>query len=278
MNKSIKKIVKKSGSSFFWGMHVLPTKERRAIYTLYAFCRHIDDIVDGNDALSQKMELIEAWRKEIDNIYDKKVPASCIGRNIYKNCMRFNIPKSDLTSLVDSISMDLPNPIQAPCLNDFYKYCQGVACAPGSMSLRILGCKDENIIKDLSTSLGVAMQVTNILRDVKEDAMSDRLYIPKEFLQKAGIETSDPKEVIVDKNLSVAREELAKIAMQNYDQSFALINKLDKKMSRSVKALAYIYKRYFDIMQNRGWEVISPKPIVGRLTKLFLVLKAYTGR
>ena len=92
MNKSIKKIVKKSGSSFFWGMHVLPTKERRAIYTLYAFCRHIDDIVDGNDALSQKMELIEAWRKEIDNIYDKKVPASCIGRNIYKNCMRFNIP------------------------------------------------------------------------------------------------------------------------------------------------------------------------------------------
>ena len=184
MNKTIKNIVKKSGSSFFWGMHMLPSKERRAIYTLYAFCRHIDDIVDGNEALSHKMELINAWRKEIDNIYDKKVPASCIGRNIYKNCMRFDIPKTDLTSLISSISMDIPNPLQAPNLDDFYKYCQGVACAPGSMTLRILGCKDENLIKDLSTSLGVAMQATNILRDVREDALADRLYIPKEFLQK----------------------------------------------------------------------------------------------
>ena len=278
MNKTIKNIVKKSGSSFFWGMHMLPSKERRAIYTLYAFCRHIDDIVDGNEALSHKMELINAWRKEIDNIYDKKVPASCIGRNIYKNCMRFDIPKTDLTSLISSISMDIPNPLQAPNLDDFYKYCQGVACAPGSMTLRILGCKDENLIKDLSTSLGVAMQATNILRDVREDALADRLYIPKEFLQKAGIETSDPKEVIVDKKLSVAREELAKLAMQNYDKSFELINKLDKKTSRSIKALAYVYKRYFDIMQNRGWEVISPKPSINRFVKILLVLRAYAGR
>ena len=278
MNKTIKKIVKKSGSSFFWGMHMLPTKERHAIYTLYAFCRHIDDIVDGNDSLSQKMELIEAWRKEIDNIYDKKVPASCIGRNIYKNCMRFNIPKSDLSSLINSISMDLPDPIQAPSLDSFYKYCHGVACAPGSMTLRILGCKDELLVNDLSNSLGVAMQITNILRDVKEDAIFDRLYIPREFLQKAGIKSVDPKEVIVDKNLSIAREELAKIAFENYKKSFDLINKLDKKTSRSIKALAYVYKRYFDIMQNRGWEVISPKPVVGRWTKIFLVLKAYAGR
>ena len=146
------------------------------------------------------------------------------------------------------------------------------------MSLRILGCKDEAIIKDLSTSLGIAMQITNILRDVKEDALSDRLYIPKEFLQKAGIETSDPKEVVVNKNLSIAREELAKIASQNYDKSFNLINKLEGKMSCSVKALAYVYKRYFDIMQNRGWEIISPKPSLNRFHKLCLVLKAYTGR
>ena len=278
MNKVIKKIVKKSGTSFFWGMHILPIKERRAIYTLYAFCRHIDDIVDGNEAVSHKMELINAWKKEIDNIYDKKVPASCIGRDIYKNCMRFNIPKSDLTNLINSISMDLPSPIQAPTLEDFYKYCQGVACAPGSMSLRILGCKDENLIKDLSTSLGVAMQATNILRDVREDASVDRLYIPKEFLQKAGINSIDPKEVIVDKKLSLAREELAKIALQNYDKSFALINNLDKKSSRSIKAMAYIYKCYFDIMQNRGWEVISPKPSIYRFLKMLLVLKAYTGR
>ena len=122
------------------------------------------------------------------------------------------------------------------------------------------------------------MQITNILRDIKEDASFDRLYIPKEFLQKAGIESIDPKEVIIDKNLSLAREELAKIAFKNYEKSFSLMEKLDKKTSRSIKALAYVYKRYFDIMQNRGWEVISPKPAIGRLAKIFLVLKAYAGR
>lgn len=278
MNKVIKKIVKKSGSSFFWGMYILPTKERRAIYTLYAFCRHIDDIVDGDLPLSRKQELLSAWQQEIDNIYDKKVPQSDIGRNIYKNCMRFNIPKKDLQNLLNSISMDVPNPIQAPEMNSFLTYCNGVACAPGSMSLRILGCKDEKLISELSNSLGLAMQITNILRDVREDASVNRLYIPKEFLQKASIESTDPMTIVIDKNLSVAREELAKLASQNYETSFELIKRLDKKIARNIKALAYVYKHCFDIMQNRGWEVISPKPQIGSITKFLLMLKAFLGR
>lgn len=278
MNKLINKIVKKSGSSFFWGMHILPFKERQAIYTLYAFCRHIDDIVDGKESLSHKLELLEAWRKEIDNIYDKKVPASDIGRNIYKNCMRFNLPKEELLSLIDSISMDLPNPIQAPSLEEFNRYCLGVACAPGSLTLRILGCKDENLIKELSVSLGLAMQITNILRDIRDDALIGRLYIPIEYLHKADITSTDPMTVIVDKNLAKAREELAKIAEDKYTQAFASMKRLDKKTSRNIRAIAYIYKRYFDIMQDRGWEIISPKPQIGRFTKMFLVLKAFMGR
>ncbi len=278
MNKLIKKMVKKSASSFFWGMHILPTKERRAMYTLYAFCRHIDDIVDGDKPLSQKMELMNAWRQEIDNIYDKKTPASDIGRNIYKNCMRFNLPKEDLVNLWESISMDLPKPVQAPSLSEFNKYCQGVACAPGSLSLRILGCKDEDLIQKLSSSLGQALQITNILRDVREDALADRLYIPAEFLQKAGITSHDPMTVVVDKNLAVAREELARIASQNYTQAFELIKQLDKKISRNIKAFAYIYRHYFELMQNRGWEIISPKPIISRWQKALLILKAFMGR
>lgn len=278
MNKLINKIVKKSESSFFWGMHILPTKERRAIYTLYAFCRHIDDIVDGNKPISQKMELLNAWRQEIDNIYDKKVPASDIGRNIYKNCMRFSIPKQDLVSLIDSISMDVPNPVLAPDLTAFNQYCRGVACAPGSISLRILGCKDETLVSELSASLGTAMQITNILRDVREDAEAGRIYIPYEFLQKAGITATDPKSVVTDKNLALAREELAKIAAKEYDKAFNLIKKLDKKISRNINAMAYIYKKYFETMQNRGWEIISPKPSINKALKLFLVLKAFSGK
>ena len=202
---NIQKMVKKSGTSFFWGMRLLPSAKRNAMYTIYAFFRHIDDIVDGDAPVQEKIDLLDAWRQEIDNIYDKKVPTTDIGRKIYKNCMRFKLPKEEFIRMIDSISMDLPHPIQAPSIQKLYEYCRGVAGVPGSLSLRIFGCSDEKIIEDLSFSLGTALQITNILRDVKEDAMSQRLYIPKEFLEKAGIQTTDPLSVIVNKNLALAR-------------------------------------------------------------------------
>ena len=250
----IKKIVRKSGTSFFWSMRFLPKAKREAMYTLYAFCRHIDDIVDGDSSIAEKQELLQAWREELDNIYDKKVPATEIGRRIYKNCMRFKLPKSEFLRLIDSISMDVPNPVQAPRLSDFYRYCRGVAGVPGSLSLRIFGCNDEKMIE--------------------EDALSNRLYIPREFLQKAEITATDPRTVVTDKNLAIAREELAKIANEDFKKSYELIKYLDKRTARPVKIIAGIYKKYFDIMQERGWEVISPKPTIGRFGKLALAVKA----
>lgn len=272
---SIKRMVKKSGTSFFWSMRLLPLGKRNAMYTIYAFFRHIDDIVDGDKDVSEKLDLIEAWRQELDNIYDKKTPVTEIGRKIYKNCMRFKLPKSEFIKLIDSITMDLPNPVQAPSMEEFNRYCRGVAGVPGNLSLRIFGCEDEKLIENLATTLGTALQITNILRDVKEDAMADRLYIPKEFLEKAGITSTDPQSVIVDKHLAIAREELAQIAAKNYDEAYRLIKQLDKKTARSVMIIASIYKRYFDIMQNRGWEVISPKPTIGKMKKLGLALRAF---
>lgn len=274
----IKQIVKKSGTSFFWSMRFLPKAKREAMYTLYAFCRHIDDIVDGETAMEEKIELINAWREELDNIYDKKTPVTEIGRKIYKNCMRFKLPKDEFIRLIDSITMDIPRPLQAPSLKDFYRYCRGVAGVPGSLSLRIFGCHDENTIEELATTLGNALQITNILRDVKEDAQSNRLYIPKEFLKKANITSKDPKTVIVDKNLAVAREELAKIASEDFSKAETLIKNLDKNTARPVKIIAGIYRKYFDIMQNRGWEVISPKPRIGKLGKITLALKAICSK
>ena len=271
-------MVKKSGTSFFWSMRLLPSAKRNAMYTIYAFFRHIDDIVDGNAPTEEKIELLEAWRQELDNIYDKKVPTTDIGRKIYKNCMRFKLPKEEFIKMIDSISMDLPNPLQAPSLEKFNQYCRGVAGVPGNLSLRIFGCQDEELIEGLATSLGTALQITNILRDVKEDAMTQRLYIPEELLKRAGISSRDPLSVVVDKNLAIAREELAKIAEADYKRAFELLKRLDRPAARPVKAIAYIYRRYFDIMNNRGWEIISPKPYIGRFQKFCLALKAFMGR
>lgn len=275
---NIKNMVKKSGTSFFWSMRLLPAAKRNAMYTIYAFFRHIDDIVDGNAPLEEKTELLAAWREELDNIYDKKAPKTDIGRKIYKNCMRFKLPKEEFVKLLSCISMDIPKPIQAPKMADFEQYCSGVAGVPGNLTLRILGCEDQQMIEELSRTLGNALQITNILRDVKEDAYAQRLYIPEECLQKAGIASRDPMTVLVDKNLALAREELAKQAKQNYQRAFELLNKVDKKCVKPVKAMAYIYKRYFDIMNNRGWEIVSPKPQMSKLSKLCLALKAFMGK
>ena len=274
----IKQIVKKSGTSFFWSMRMLPKAKREAMYTIYAFCRHIDDIVDGDADMAEKQELLNAWREEMNNIYDKKVPATEIGRRIYKNCMRFKLPKEEFLRLINSISMDIPNPLQAPSLDKFLEYCRGVAGVPGNLSLRIFGCQDEKIINELATNLGNALQITNIVRDVKEDAMSNRLYIPKEFLLQANITSTDPKTVVVDKNLAKAREELAKLADDYFIKSEFLIQKLDKKTARPVKMIAAIYRKYFKIMKNRGWEIISPKPQISKMKKLTLALRAYFGK
>lgn len=272
---NIKRMVKKSGTSFFWSMRLLPKAKRNAMYTIYAFFRHIDDIVDGDKDIGEKLELIAAWRQELDNIYDKKTPVTEIGRRIYKNCMRFKLPKSEFIRLIDSITMDLPNPVQAPNLSQLDRYCRGVAGVPGSLSLRIFGVEDEALIEKLASTLGNALQLTNILRDVKEDAQADRLYIPKEYLDKAGIDATDPLTVVVNKNLAIAREELAKTAAKNYDEAYELIKKLDKKAARPVLMIANIYKRYFNIMQNRGWEIISPKPFVSKWQKLTIALQAF---
>lgn len=120
--------------------------------------------------------------------------------------MRFKLPKAEFLNLVDSISANIDNPLKAPTLKQLSGYCRGVGGMTGSLSLRVFGCTDEQTIRELSTSLGLAVQITNILLNVKEDAQNGRLYIPQELLEKAGISATDPKSVVVDKNLAAAGE------------------------------------------------------------------------
>lgn len=276
--RDIRKIVRRkikntSGRTVFWGMQLLPKAKREALYTLLAFVRHLEDVVESPIKLAEKQEILGMWREELDNIFDRRVPATDIGRRIYKNCMRFKLPKAEFLNLVDSISANIDNPLQAPTLQQLSGYCRGVGGMTGSLSLRVFGCTDENVIKELSTALGLSLQITTILINVKEDAQNDRLYIPQELLQKAGISATDPKSVVVDKNLARARRELAAIAAENYRKAYAILDGLDKKTARPLKLIADIYKRYFDIMEKRGWEIISPKPRVSKWRKLGILVK-----
>ena len=274
MRNDIRKIVrKKSGRTVFWGIRFLPKAKREALYTIVAFIRHLEDIMESSIDKKEKKEILDTWKEELDNIYDKKVPATDIGRRIYKNCMRFKLPKDEFISLLHNISTDVANPIKAPTIKHLQGYCRGVGGIGSGLSLRIFGCKDEDIINDLSFLLGNALQITNILCNVKEDAKHNRLYIPQELLEKAKITSTDPQSVVVDKNLAIAREELALIAEEHYKKSFELLDKLDKQTRKHLIFIVKIYKKLFDTMKERGWEIISPKPRVGRIRKLIILLQ-----
>lgn len=275
MSKSIKKIVKKNARFFFWGIPFLPKAKREAMYTLYLFFKHIDILLDEDMQKKEKVELIKAWREEFNNIYDKKVPATEIGRKIYKNCMRFSLPKEEFLKLFNSLALDVPNPLNAPSLEVFLDYSRGVAGSAINLSLRVLGCEDEELIENLSKNLGNAIKTTLTLKDIKDDALSGHLYIPEEFLEKAEIYSTEPMKVVTDKNLVTAREELAKMNREFFEQTYLLISKLDKTAARPMLGIANIYKKYFDIMSNRGWEIISPKPRVSRTSKMSLILKSF---
>ena len=274
MSSIHKTIRHKTGTAIFLGMRLLPKAKREALYTLFAWVRHLEDVVESPLEDKEKQEIMKGWRQELDNIFDKKVPVTEIGRRIYKNCLRFKLPKDEFINMLNSISRNVNKPLQAPTIKQLTGYCRGVGGMTGSLSLRVFGCQDEDIINSLSNSMGTALQLTNILRNIKEDANNNRLYVPQEFLSKAGITSTDPKTVLVDKNLVFAREALAKIAAEKYEEAYNIVGKLDKKTGRPLRLILDIYKGYFDTMSARGWEIISPKPKIGKLRKLRILVGA----
>ncbi|MBR1915938.1 MAG: squalene/phytoene synthase family protein [Alphaproteobacteria bacterium] len=275
---SVSRIVRKSEASLFWYFRALPKAKREAIYTLCAFCFHIEQIVAGNLDDAKKQDLLKAWQIELDNIYDKKVPETSIGRKIYKNCMRFKIKKKDFAAILDAALLDFPTPLQAPSQKVFDAYCNGSSVAPIYIMLLIMGELKEASMRTLSQNLGKAIELTNILRNIKDDALDGHLYIPRELLQEYAINQTDPMSVVTHKNLPPVREKLALEASKCFDKAHKLIFSSDKKSTRILRFIFHIYDRYFEIMQHRGFEIISPKPKIKRLDKIAIAFNSIFDR
>lgn len=196
-------------------MRFLPKAKREAMYTLYAFCRHIDDIVDGDSSIAEKQELLQAWREELDNIYDKKVPATEIGRRIYKNCMRFKLPKSEFLRLIDSISMDVPNPVQAPRLSDFTVTAAAWQAYRAAFRCEFSAAMTKNDRRAFLFAGQRAADYQHFARRQRRCSQQSSVHSARVFA-KAEITATDPRTVVTDKNLAIAREELAKIANEDF--------------------------------------------------------------
>lgn len=268
--QSVADVVKKSQPILFWCTRSLPRSKREAIYTLFAFCHHLDGIVRSTMPIAEKQELLKQWREELDNIYDKQVPVSNIGRKIYKNCMRFNLSKDLWLKILDGASLNVPSPLKAPSRADFEKYITGVAVAPFYLTLQVINGRQSVANRELAKDLGHIVMITSILRDVKDDAKADSFYFPTDVLQQAQIKIDSVRQMVENKNITVAREILAKEIAPIFAKAERLLNKMNRRDTLALRLVYNLNHNLFIFMQKRGWEIISPKPKINILERLHI--------
>src|SRR6202047_3569025 len=184
-----------SGSSFYAAMRILPREQREAMFQIYGFCRKVDDIADSDGPRGERLAALQQWRADIDALYQGHPPPRL--RDYAASVKKFDLQRADFLAIVDGMEMDVPQDIRAPDLAALDLYCDRVASAVGRLSVRVFGVTaDDGIL--LAHHLGRALQLTNILRDVDEDAGIGRLYLRREMLFHAAITSSDPQAVIIN--------------------------------------------------------------------------------
>jgi len=266
-------IVKASGSSFYWAMRLLGKQKRDAMFAIYAFCREIDDIADEPAPLNEKKQRLQIWRDDIERVYDGVEPESTVAKALIAPVKRFSLPKSEFIELIDGMEMDIPDGMRAPTMTELQLYCRRVAGAVGMLSVCVFGDFSPTAQR-FAITLGEALQLTNILRDMEEDMELGRLYMPRECLDLAGIAITDDtalSSVLSDPNLKIARRELAKQAALRFTEADAALNELDGRKMKPAVIMKDVYKKIFDMMEKRGWDILFPRP---KPSKAFVIWTA----
>ena len=258
-----------SGSSFYAGMRVLPKAEREAMYAVYAFCRAVDDIADDEvGERADRAAALEAWRADVEALY----AGSPSGRAalVAQAVRRFDLDKADFLAVIDGMAMDVVGDIRWPPFDTLDLYCDRVASAVGRLSVRIFGMEREPGVK-LAHHLGRALQFTNILRDIDEDAMIGRVYLPAEPLAAAGIIFTDPLTVVTDPRIEGACRFLAAKAHEHFAAAQAILSRRPQGHLLAPRLMAAVYEPILRRMEAAGWA--APRTRI-RTNKAALILTA----
>ena len=258
-----------SGSSFYAGMRVLPRAEREAMYAVYAFCRAVDDIADDQQGdPATRAALLDGWRADIDSLY----AGGPAGRAelVAQAVRRFDLDRADFHAVIDGMAMDVEGDIRWPPFETLDLYCDRVASAVGRLSVRIFGMeRDEGLA--LAHHLGRALQFTNILRDVDEDAAIGRVYLAREHLEAAGIALGEPMQVVGDARLDAPCRDLAAMARRHFDEAHAILNRKPSGHLIAPKLMAAVYAKILGRMETAGWAPPRTRIKVNKFALLFTV-------
>jgi phytoene synthase len=260
-----------SGSSFYWGMRILPRARREAMYAIYAFCREVDDIADGPEPPPERLARLAAWRREIDDLFAGR-PRSLTGRALLAPVAAFRLRREDFLAVIDGMEMDAREMMQAPDMATLRQYCARVAGAVGLLSIRAFGdCSPR--AQDLALALGDALQLTNILRDLAEDARRGRLYLPCEWLEEYGIPTDDPAAALAHPRIGQVCARLADLAQTRFDEAEAALADCDRRALRPSVIMMTVYRRILERLVRRGWQRLGEPVEVSKPEKIWIALR-----
>lgn len=266
----VERIVKRAGTSFYRGMKVLPPDRRAGMYAIYAFCRIVDDVADEPAPLPQKLEGLEAWRTRIARLYQGGAD-DAVTRVLLPAIARYHLRQDDFLAVIDGMAMDTATAIVGPDLETLDLYCDRVAAAVGRLSVRAFG--DASPAADeVAWHLGRALQLTNILRDVAEDAGRGRLYLPREWLDDAGV-PPDPHEALRHPALPALCARMAAQARRHFAQAQSAMSRCDPRAMKPARLMGATYAALLDRLQHRGWSNPTTPVRLPKWQKLWIALK-----
>lgn len=255
--------VQAAGSSFYWAMRFLPPQKRSALFAIYAFCREVDDIADGDLSREDKIVALDRWRRKIEDLYAAR-PSDEITRAMAPAVALYKLRKKDFIAVIEGMEMDARGPVVAPPLEELDVYCDRVASAVGRLCIHAFG-EPTPAGERVANRLGRALQLTNILRDVDEDARLGRLYLPAEYLTRAGITARAPLEVAADARLPQVVAAVGALAAQAFADSEAALALCDKDAVRPAVVMMRVYRQHLDRLRDNAWKPVPPLTGLARL-------------
>ena len=267
---AVSAIVRRAGTSFYRGMAMLPPDRRHAMYAIYAFCRIVDDIVDEPGELAAKRGELDTWRKRIAGLYRGEAD-DAVGRVLLRAVAAYHLRRVDFEAVIDGMQMDGETTIVAPTLAALDLYCDRVASAVGRLSVRAFG--DGSAEADVvAHHLGRALQLTNVLRDVFEDAGRGRLYLPSEYLREAGV-PEDAALALRDPALARVCARVAMLAHGHFRDAHAAMDRCDQRAMRPARMMGATYAAILARLERRGWARLDRPARLPRWQKLWLALR-----
>ena len=259
-----------SGSSFYAAMRILPRQQREAMFQIYSFCRQVDDIADSDGPRGERLAALQRWRDDIDALYRSQPPARL--RDYVASVQRFDLQRADFLAIVDGMEMDVPQDIRAPDLATLDLYCDRVASAVGRLSVRVFGLpRDDGIL--LAHHLGRALQLTNILRDIDEDAAIGRLYLPREGLIEAGIVGSDPLKVAADPDLPKVCTPIVARAREHFERADEVMARNRRRVVRAPRIMSKYYRAILELLVARGFANPRVPVRLNKLARLAIIFR-----